>query len=106
MSDYITVYKGRTKVLPVTLGKDVSKAKFKADIRVSQDPSSALVSTWSVLFATDGTDGELLLTLDRSVTMEIDRVRGYMFLRKLTDREPIHVFEPPLEVRFVSTIAA
>lgn len=102
----IIVHKGRTVVLPVSLGFDVSGDTITSEIRVDEDFESDLIASWNVSFATDGTDGELILTLDDSVTSEIDKSKGYMDLKRLTGGEPVAVFNDPLEVLFKNVITA
>lgn len=100
----IIVYKGRTNILPVSLGYDVSGDVITSEIRVDKDPESTLIATWEVSFESDGVDGELILTLDDSVTSEIEKSTGYMDLKRVTGGEPINVFDDPLEVLFKKTV--
>lgn len=100
----IIVYKGRTVIVPVSLGYDVSGDTFTSEIRTHKDSTSELIASWVVSFAGDGSDGELILTLDNSVTTLIDKVTGYMDLKRITGGEPVNVFYEPLEVLFKSTI--
>jgi len=64
VSNKVIVYKNRTNRLTVNLGIDVSADVLTSQIRVEEDHNSALIATWGISFATDGTDGVLLLTLD------------------------------------------
>lgn len=98
--EQIKVDKGRTVVLEVKLGFDVSQSVITSDIRVDKDPRSDLIATWAVSFLTDGTDGDLLLTLDESITQAITKAKGYMDLKKVTGGKPVSVFSEPLEVLF------
>ncbi len=102
----IVVYKGRTVILQVSLGIDVSQDTITSEIRVDKDQLSDLIATWAVSFATDGTDGELILTLDDSVTTNIKKSTGYMDLKRITGGEPLSVFDEPLEVIFKESITA
>lgn len=101
MNDKIIVHKNRTNVLTVSLGVDVSGDTITSEIRTS---GGTLIATWVVTFAGDGTDGELLLTLDNSVTALITHASGYMDLKRITNLEPVAVFDEPLEVEFRETI--
>lgn len=102
----LTVYKGRTNVLRISLGYDVSTDTITSEIRVEKDFGSTLIATWSVAFETDGVDGELILTLDNSVTALIDKTTGYMDLKRVTGGEPVPVFDDPIEVLFKETVTA
>lgn len=100
----LKVYKGRTVIVPVSLGFDISQEQFTSEIRVDKNSTSNLIASWDVSFATDGLDGELILTLDDSVTSGIENSIGYMDLKRVSGGEPFHVFDEPLEVLFVDTI--
>lgn len=100
----LVIFKGRTMVVPVSLGYDASQDTFTSEIRTGKSRSSELIATWDVAFATDGTDGELILTLDDSVTAEITRSTGYMDIKRVTGGEPLPVFDDTLEVLFKNTV--
>lgn len=100
----IKIYKGRTIRLPVSLGYDVSNDTFASEIRVDKNRESELIATWDVSFETDGTDGEMILTLDDSVTSEITKSVGYMDIKRITGGEPVKVFDDALEVIFEDTV--
>jgi hypothetical protein len=100
----IVVYKGRTVVVPVSLGIDVSTDTFTSQIRRDPSRDSLLVATWTVTFATNGTDGELVLTMDDTITSAITVSSGYMDLKRVTEGEPVPVFESPLAVSFRESI--
>lgn len=100
----LIVHKGRTNIVPVSLGFDVSNDDLTSEIRVNKDPESTLLATWTVSFASDGTDGELILTLDDSVTSEIEKSTGYMDIKRVTAGEPVSVFDEPIEVLFRNVI--
>lgn len=102
----IVVHKGRTIVLPVSFGFDVSGDTFSSQIRAGKSQTSELIATWIASFKTDGTDGEVLLTLDNTITAAIVKTTGYMDLKRITGGEPIPVFDDPLEVLFKNTITA
>ena len=101
MSDTLVVYKGRTNIITVSLGIDVSGDVITSEIRTA---SGTLIATWTVVFDSDGTNGELILTLDNSVTTSITYPSGLMDLKRLTGGEPIAVFDNPLEVEFRETV--
>lgn len=100
----VIVHKGRTNILPVSLGFDVSNDVITSEIRADKNTTSELLATWIVSFETDGVDGELILTLDDSVTSEIEKSVGYMDLKRLTAGEPVPVFDEPLEVLFKNVV--
>lgn len=102
----LTVYKGRTNTIRISLGYDVSTDTITSEIRVEKDFGSTLIATWSVSFKTDGVDGELILTLDNSVTALIDKTTGYMDLKRVTGGEPVPVWDDPVEVLFKETVTA
>jgi hypothetical protein len=106
MSNEIVVYKGRTNTISVSLGMDVSADTITSEIRSAPDSDSALIATWTVDFATDGEDGELVLTLDNSVTSAIEVKTGYMDLKRVVGTEPLPVFDRPLEVIFRASVTA
>jgi len=100
----IIVHKGRTVIVPVSLGYDVSTDVITSQIRAEKDPASALIATWVVTFKTDGVDGEIILTLDNVITAAIVKSTGYMDLKRVTGGEPVNVFDDPLEVLFKDTV--
>lgn len=101
MSDTLKVYKNRTNIVAVSLGIDVSGDTLTSQIRTA---AGVLIATWSVVFDNDGTDGELILTLDNSAVASIPYKTGLMDLKRVTGGEPVPVFERPLEVEFEDSI--
>lgn len=102
----VIVHRGRTVILPVSLGIDVSQDVITSDIRVDKDSASALITTWVVSFATNGIDGEIILKLDNAVTALITKSTGYMDLKRVTGGEPVSIFDDPVEVLFKGTVTA
>ena len=100
----ITVYKGRTNTIPVSAGIDLSGDTIVSEIRSKRDVGSDLIATWSVSFLNDGTDGELILTLDDSVTEDITHSVGYMDIKRVTVGEPRNLFDEIIEVLFKTTV--
>lgn len=100
MSNAVIVHVGRTNILPVSLGMDVSSDTITSEIRTMKDPESTLIATWTVTNLTDGVDGELILTLDDADTADIKNLRGYMDLKRVSGGEPLPVFQDPLDVIF------
>jgi hypothetical protein len=104
MSSKVIVHKDRTNVLTISLGIDVSADVITSEIRSEPDVNAPLIATWVVAFKTDGTDGELILTLDDLTTSQIKANSGYMDLKRVTGSEPIAVFDQSLEVSFRGSV--
>lgn len=103
----IVVVKGRDNVLTIGLGEDVSEDTFTSEIRVAEDPESALIAEWVVSFKTDGTDGELVLSLSAIATAEIQHKTGWMDIKRVSTGGKVPpVFEGALPVVFKSTVTA
>lgn len=102
----VVVDRGRTTVLSVGLGYDVSGDVLTSEIRADRDSTSQLIAAWSVSFLTDGTDGELVLTLDDSVTSAIVKSKGYMDIKRVTGGEPVSVFSEPIPVVIKGVVTA
>lgn len=100
----LKVRKGRTEIVSVKIGQDISADTFASEIRAEPEQSSTLIATWAVSFLTDGTDGELILTLDDVITAQITATSGYMDIKRVTGGEPVAVFDSPLEVIFEGTV--
>lgn len=94
----VIVYIGRTTPLYVKLGFDVSADTLVSEIRAEADSESELIATWDIEFVTDGTDGDLLFTLDDSVTSLIDRTNCFMDIKRVTGGEPVSIFYEPVPV--------
>lgn len=99
----IVVQKGRTNIITVSLGFDVSGDTLTSEIK---SQSGELIATWAVEFDDDGVDGELLLTLDDSVTSTITHATGLMDIKRITAGEPFAIFDMPIEVEFRETITS
>lgn len=102
----VIVHKGRTTVLQVSLGFDVSGDTITSEIRSETNSESELIAEWNVAFESDGVDGELILTLDDEISAEVTHAVGYMDIKRVTGGEPINVFDDPLEVLFKDVITA
>lgn len=100
----VVVQKGRTVVVPVSLGFNVSQDVITSEIRVAPSYESTLIATWEVTFETDGTDGEIVLTLDDAITTAITQSVGYMDLKRVAGGEPLPIFSAPLEVSFIDAV--
>lgn len=102
----IVVHKGRTETVALGLGYDVSGDELISEIRTDKHRESTLIAAWTVSFLTDGTDGECILTMDNSVTGPITKSAGWMDVKRVSNGEPIAVFDEPLEVIFKDTVTA
>lgn len=102
--DDLIVHKNRTNVLSVSLGYDVSADIFTSEIREKALVGSPLIAEWDCDFLTDGTDGELVLTLDDSLVQAITQKSGYMDIKRLSGGEPYPVFNAPIKVVFQETV--
>jgi hypothetical protein len=103
MSDPIIVHKDRTNVVTVSLGYSVVGETITSEIRTE---SGVLIATWTVTFDGDGSDGELILTLDNAITSAVTYPRGLMDLKRVSNGEPLPVFDMPLEVEFRESVTA
>lgn len=106
MPNSIKIVKGRTNIVTVNLGFDVSADTFRSQIRKSENHTSDILGTFDVDFTTDGTDGRLTLTLDNSDTATIPDNVGYMDIERMSGGEPLNVFKEPLRVEFQDRITA
>jgi hypothetical protein len=104
--DPIDIFKNRTNIVTVALGIDVSLDDDTptSEIRTEKDVGSTKIAEWDVSFATDGTDGELVLTLDNSVTEDIVQTTGFMDIKRVVNGEPINAFANPIPVVFKGTV--
>lgn len=101
MSNTVVVHKGRTNILTIDLGVSVASDTITSEIRTA---GGTLIATWTVAFVTNGADGKLKLTLDNSVTSTITYSRGLMDLKRVSNGEPLPVFDRPIEVEFRDTV--
>jgi hypothetical protein len=106
MPQSITIHRDRTNIIPVSLGYDVSGDTFTSEIRKEADTSSDKLAEFTISFETDGTDGELILTLDNSAVALVTSNRGFMDIKRLSAGEPLPVFDEPLEVFFKGSVTA
>lgn len=97
MSNVLIVYKSRTNVFVVSLGYDVSADTITGKIKTE---SGEEIAEWDIANVTDGTDGKITLTLDNSVTADIEHARGITDLKRIKAGEPYQIFAKPLEVEF------
>ena len=104
MYDPIVVEKGRTTIIQISLGVDVSTDDITSEIRAEAKETSPVIATWVVTFLSDGIDGELVLTLDDASPSEITVVNGLMDLKRVTGGKSVKVFDEPLPVVFKDVV--
>lgn len=104
MSNALIVHKGRTNLVTVQMGADVSADTITSEIRAEPEQDSLLIATWVVTKPNGGADGEVLLKLDDTITAQITSTGGYMDIKRVSGGEPYPVFEKPLEVVFQGTV--
>lgn len=102
----VIVQKGRTTTITVGLGFDVSQDTITSEIRTREDQGSEKIATWAVSFASDGTDGELVLTLDNADSATVKHSTGFMDLKRVSGAEPLSIFLEPIPVVFQGTVTA
>ena len=103
--DPLVVYKGRTNVFEVKLPYDVSEDVLKSQIRVGADSDTPLIAEWVIEFKSDGKDGSILIVLDDSAASVIGHTFGYTDIKRITDGEPVPVFDNPLPVFFCDEVS-
>lgn len=96
----VTVWEKRTTKLMVSLGYDVSQDVITSQIREGRTPESELIAEWNVAFLTDGTDGELVLTIDDSLVQDVSVSNGYMDGVRVSNSEPLPLFDEIIDVVF------
>lgn len=106
MSNKVIVHKGRTNVITVDLGIDVSLDVITSEIRSEPNTDSVLLATWVVTKISGGTTGLLSLRIDDNESRQIAADSGYMDIKRVTGGEPVPVFDRPLEVSFRGTVTA
>lgn len=84
----IHIIRGRSKTIEYVAQRDLSGSSFASHIRSQRHPESPLLAEWDISFATDGTDGRLLLHLTAAETAEIEAPDGYMDIKALNSGLP------------------
>lgn len=106
MSGELIVHRNRTNVVPLSLGMDVSGDTITSQIRAEDRIDATLLCTWVVTFKTDGTDGEIILTLPVSAVGAVTKNYGYMDLKRVSGGEPLSVFRDSLKVKFQGVVTS
>ena len=104
MSGELIIHRNRTNVVPLGLGFDVSGDTITSQIRLNPGDTGDPLCEWTVTFATDGTNGELILTLTSEDLNEVTANYGYMDLKRVSGGEPLSVFLEPLKVAFKGVV--
>lgn len=94
----------RTTTHRLELGYDVSADTLSAQIRVDESHTSTLIANLVVDFETDGTDGNVLLTLTNEASVDITNSKGFMDVLRMSGGEPLSVFAEPLPVIFRGSV--
>jgi len=100
-NETIVIHKGRVNVIAVSLGMDVSGDTLTSEIRTA---AGELVAPWVVSFDGDGTNGEIILTMDDSVSAAIVYERGLMDIKRVSASQPYAVFDMPFDVEIRETV--
>jgi len=100
VSNVLVVHRSRTNIVTCNLGFDISTDTFTSQIRLEPDEDALLIATWAVEFTTDGTDGDLTLTLTDDDVDNIHVRRGWMDIKRDSGGLTLPVFDRPLEVEF------
>lgn len=104
MYETIKIDVGRTNIVQMALGFDVSGDTFVCQIREEPNVLSTLIAAMTVTFKTDGVDGELVLKLDNSVSAGIARRTGYLDVKRTSGGEPLSVLDDPIQVIFEGVV--
>lgn len=106
MYESLIIHRNRTNKVLVNVGVDVSLDTITSEIRTEKSSTSTLIATWVVSFVTNGSNGELLLTLDNSALTAIEESYGYMDLKRVSGGEPLSIFKYPVKVLFQGVVTA
>ena len=106
MSGELIVHRNRTNRVPLGIGINVSCETITSQIRKEIDPTSTLLGTWDVEFATDGVDGELILTMASLEPAAAQENYGWMDLKRVSGSTVLPVFREPLRVKFQGVVTA
>ena len=102
--DPITVFTNRTTVVQVALSYDVSSDTITSQIREGRSSDSAPIADWVVTKPNGGEDGELVLTMPYDTAKNITAKSGYFDLKRVSNGEPLPVFNVPFPVIFTECI--
>jgi len=101
MTDKIIVFKDRTNIVQVSLGINVSDDTITSQIRAYD---GTFIAEWQVDFDNDGSDGELIFTLDDSAVSGITYQTGRMDIKRVSSGEPYPVGDELIEVEFRDSV--
>lgn len=100
----VVVDLGRTNIITISVGYDLSDSVVTSQIREEEDRASPIIAEWAVTFKTNGVDGELVLTMDNLVSTAITKQEGYMDLKRVVNGEPFSIFAKPILVKFQKVV--
>lgn len=104
MHDQLVIHLNRTNYVAVGLAFDVSGETITSEIRSEKTLDSDLLATFTVEYATDGTDGELVLILNSEDLTNVTKTYGFMDLKRISGDEPLSIFSEPLKVLFQGVV--
>jgi hypothetical protein len=105
MSEPLEIYKNRTNIVKISLGVDISADTFVSEIRAEKSMEATLIASFTPSFLTDGTDGELVLTVDNSALTAVTVKYGYMDIKRVSNGEPLQAIAP-VKVVFKDAVTA
>jgi len=103
MINQLIVYKGRTNVVEVDIGSDITTNVITSQIRAQPRRDSELIVTWTVVVL-NAKLGLLSFTIDDVISGAITADSGYMDIKSVVGGEPYPVFDRPIEVEFRETV--
>lgn len=101
MTDKLIVFKDRTNIVQVSLGMNVSDDTITSQIRAYD---GTFIANWQVDFDNDGSDGELIFTIDDSALVGVIYQAGRMDIKRVSNGEPYPVGDELIEVDFRDSV--
>lgn len=101
MTDKLIVFKDRTNIVQVSLGMNVSDDTITSQIRAYD---GTYIADWLVEFDNDGSDGELIFTLDDSVLSGVIYQSGQMDIKRVSNGEPYPIGDELIEIDFRDSV--
>lgn len=102
--DPIIIHRRRTERITVKLRYSVGNDVITSQIRTGVNPASTKIADFEVDVSADGRT--IWLTLDDSVTQNIQQSGGYMDIKRVTGGEPVNVIDDPIPVVFRNVVTA
>lgn len=101
MTAKLEVYTKRTNIVQVSAGMDVSGDTITSEIRALD---GTFIAAWQIDFDNDGSDGELIFTLDDSVLSTVAYQTGLMDIKRVSNGEPYPMHDGKIEVEFQESV--